>query len=128
MIDFILKNIHTLILLAGLGLLMYGLFLFGDKVGFIASGLILIVLAIYVDSVGGKVNKRIKKKRKLETAIVLLIKEVAELRSIVSANAKATNNELAAVKSAILDNQVAIKSIGDEVGHIKQNYKRKWRK
>ncbi|HER4669013.1 TPA: hypothetical protein VKO28_001764, partial [Streptococcus pyogenes NGAS401] len=72
-------------------------------------------------------NKRIKKKRKLETAIVLLIKEVAELRSIVSANAKATNNELAAVKSAILDNQVAIKSIGDEVGHIKQNYKRKWR-
>lgn len=60
-------------------------------------------------------NKRIKKKRKLETAIVLLIKEVAELRSIVSANAKATNNELAAVKSAILDNQVAIKSIGDEV-------------
>ncbi|AAL97422.1 TPA: hypothetical protein ACQN7J_001313 [Streptococcus pyogenes] len=54
MIDFILKNIHTLILLAGLGLLMYGLFLFGDKVGFIASGLILIVLAIYVDSVGGK--------------------------------------------------------------------------
>ncbi len=73
-------------------------------------------------------NKRIKKKRKLETAIVLLIKEVAELRSIVSANVKATNNELAAVKSAILDNQVAIKSIGDEVGHIKQNYKRKWRK
>ncbi|HEP5266507.1 TPA: hypothetical protein VCZ19_001557 [Streptococcus pyogenes] len=73
-------------------------------------------------------NKRIKKKRKLETAIVLLIKEVAELRSIVSANAKATNNEFAAVKSAILDNQVAIKSIGDEVGHIKQNYKRKWRK
>ncbi|HEP6035201.1 TPA: hypothetical protein ACGXDT_001684 [Streptococcus pyogenes] len=73
-------------------------------------------------------NKRIKKKRKLETAIVLLIKEVAELRSIVSANAKATNNELAAVKSAMLDNQVAIKSIGDEVGHIKQNYKRKWRK
>ncbi|HHL9809143.1 TPA: hypothetical protein ACRBRY_001200 [Streptococcus pyogenes] len=73
-------------------------------------------------------NKRIKKKRKLETAIVLLIKEVAELRSIVSANAKATNNELAAVKSAILDNQVAIKSIGDDVGHIKQNYKRKWRK
>ncbi|HES1578876.1 TPA: hypothetical protein VNO94_001853, partial [Streptococcus pyogenes] len=54
LIDFILKNIHTLILLAGLGLLMYGLFLFGDKVGFIASGLILIVLAIYVDSVGGK--------------------------------------------------------------------------
>ncbi|HHH4985690.1 TPA: hypothetical protein ACP0PY_001835 [Streptococcus pyogenes] len=54
MIDFILKNIHTLILLAGLGLLMYGLFLFGDKVGFIASGLILIILSIYVDSVGGK--------------------------------------------------------------------------
>lgn len=53
MIGFVLKNIHTLILLVGLGLLMYGLFLFGDKVGFIASGLILIILAIYVDSVGG---------------------------------------------------------------------------
>ncbi|HEP1404243.1 phage protein [Streptococcus pyogenes] len=54
MIGFVLKNIHTLILLVGLGLLMYGLFLFGDKVGFIASGLILVILAIYVDSVGGK--------------------------------------------------------------------------
>lgn len=54
MIGFVLKNIHTLILLVGLGLLMYGLFLFGDKVGFIASGLILIILAIYVDSVGEK--------------------------------------------------------------------------
>lgn len=54
MIGFVLKNIHTLILLVGLGLLMYGLFLFGDKVGFIASGLILIILAIYVDSVGRK--------------------------------------------------------------------------
>ncbi|ASZ00526.1 hypothetical protein [Streptococcus agalactiae] len=52
MIGFILKNIHTLILLVGLGLLIYGLFLFGDKVGFIASGIILVILAIYVDSVG----------------------------------------------------------------------------
>ncbi|HER6566658.1 TPA: hypothetical protein ACNYO2_001018 [Streptococcus pyogenes] len=73
-------------------------------------------------------NKRIKKKRKLETAVVMLIKEVTELRAIVSANAQATNSELTVVKSAVSDNQSAIKSIGDEVDYIKQNYKRKWRK
>ncbi|BBE40573.1 MULTISPECIES: hypothetical protein [Streptococcus] len=87
-------------------------------------------------------NKRIKKKRKLETAIVLLIAEnamqaeaiknqnrqIAELRSIIQQNAQATNNEIDTVKSATLDNQAAIKKIGDEVGYIKQNYKRKWRK
>ncbi len=73
-------------------------------------------------------NKRIKKKRKLETAVVLLIKEVTELRAIVSVNAQVTNNEIDAVKSATLDNQSAIKKIDDEVNYIKQNYKRKWRK
>ncbi|AYO92168.1 TPA: hypothetical protein VJZ89_001234 [Streptococcus pyogenes] len=73
-------------------------------------------------------NKRLKKKRKLETAVVILIKEVAELRSIVSANAQATNNELATVKAATLDTQSAIKSIGDDVDYIKKNYKRKWGK
>ncbi|HER5210928.1 TPA: hypothetical protein VKV92_000585, partial [Streptococcus pyogenes MGAS15021] len=54
-------------------------------------------------------NKRIKKKRKLETAIMLLIaenalqaeaiknqnKEIMELKSIVQRNALATNEELA---------------------------------
>lgn len=59
---------------------------------------------------------------------MLLIKEVTELRAIVSANAQATNNEIDAVKSATLDNQAAIKSIGDDVDYIKQNYKRKWGK
>ncbi|HEP1743212.1 phage protein [Streptococcus pyogenes] len=87
-------------------------------------------------------NKRIKKKCKLETAVVMLItenamqaealinqnKQIMELRSIVQRNAQATNEELATVKSATLDNQAAIKSIGDDVGHIKQNYKRKWGK
>ncbi|VDZ39814.1 phage protein [Streptococcus dysgalactiae subsp. dysgalactiae] len=87
-------------------------------------------------------NKRIKKKRKLETAIVLLVAEnamqaeaiknqnrqIAELRAIVQQNALATNEEFAAVKSATLDNQAAIKKIGDEVYYIKQNYKRKWGK
>ncbi|HER9586255.1 TPA: hypothetical protein VM496_001653 [Streptococcus pyogenes] len=87
-------------------------------------------------------NKRIKKKRKLETAIVLLIAEnamqaeaiknqnrqIAELRAIIQQNAQATNREFVTVKNTILDNQSAIKSIGDEVGYIKQNYKRKWRK
>ncbi|HEK9115239.1 TPA: hypothetical protein TUW68_000589 [Streptococcus equi subsp. zooepidemicus] len=87
-------------------------------------------------------NKRIKKKRKLETAVVMLVAEnalqaealinqnrqIAELRSIIQQNAQATNEEFAAVKSATLDNQAAIKKIGDEVNYIKQNYKRKWRK
>ncbi|MEE3742564.1 hypothetical protein [Streptococcus dysgalactiae] len=73
-------------------------------------------------------NKRIKKKRKLETAIVLLTKEVTELRAIVSANAQATNNELAAVKSLAFDNQSAIVNIAIDVNYIKQNYKRKWGK
>lgn len=87
-------------------------------------------------------NKRIKKKRKLETAIVLLVAEnamqaeaiknqnrqIAELKSIVQRNALATNEELATVKAATLDNQAAIKSIGDEISRIKQNYKRKWGK
>lgn len=87
-------------------------------------------------------NKRIKKKRKLETVVVMLVAEnalqaealrnqnrqIAELRSIIQQNAQATNREFAAVKSATLDNQAAIKKIGDEVYYIKQNYKRKWRK
>lgn len=87
-------------------------------------------------------NKRIKKKRKLETAIMLLIaentmqaeaiknqnKEIMELKSIVQRNALATNEELATVKAATLDNQSVIKAIGDTVDYIKKNYKRKWRK
>ncbi|HEQ0256370.1 TPA: hypothetical protein ACHW1L_001954, partial [Streptococcus pyogenes] len=62
-------------------------------------------------------NKRIKKKRKLETAVVLLIaenarqaeaiknqnKQIMELKSIVQRNALATNEELATVKAATLD-------------------------
>lgn len=87
-------------------------------------------------------NKRIKKKRKLETAVVMLIAESAmqaeaiknqnrqilELRAIVQQNAQATNEELATVKTATLDNQSVIKAIGDTVDYIKQNYKRKWGK
>ncbi|HEQ9101486.1 hypothetical protein [Streptococcus dysgalactiae] len=87
-------------------------------------------------------NKRIKKKRKLETAVVMLVaenalqaeaiksqnKEIMKLKSIVQRNAVATNEELATVKSATLDNQIAIKSVDDDVDYIKQNYKRKWGK
>lgn len=87
-------------------------------------------------------NKRIKKKRKLETAVVMLVaenalqaeaiksqnKEIMKLKSTVQRNAVATNEELATVKSATLDNQIAIKSVGDDVDYIKQNYKRKWGK
>lgn len=62
-------------------------------------------------------NKRIKKKRRLETLLGLAIGQITALRL-----------ELDAVKSATLDNQAAIKSIGDDVDYIKQNYKRKWRK
>ncbi|WP_048327606.1 hypothetical protein [Streptococcus dysgalactiae] len=73
-------------------------------------------------------NKRIKKKRKLETAVVMLIKEVTELRAIVSANAQATNNELATVKGVCFDNQAAIVDIAIDVNYIKKNHKRKWGK
>ncbi|WP_269760539.1 hypothetical protein [Streptococcus dysgalactiae] len=62
-------------------------------------------------------NKRIKKKRRLETLLGLAIGQITALRL-----------ELDAVKSATLDNQLAIKSIGDDVDYIKQNYKRKWGK
>lgn len=87
-------------------------------------------------------NKRIKKKRKLETAVVMLVAEnamqaeaiknqnrqIAELRAIVQQNAQATNNELAAVKGVGFDNQAAITNVAIEVNYIKKNYKRKWGK
>ncbi|AEQ24611.1 hypothetical protein SPYALAB49_001013 [Streptococcus pyogenes Alab49] len=77
-------------------------------------------------------NKRIKKKRKLETAVVMLVAEnamqaealrnqnrqIAELRAIIQQNAQATNEEFASVKAATLDNQSAIKAIGDTVYYI----------
>ncbi|WDS50811.1 hypothetical protein BV0002_028 [Streptococcus phage BV-0002] len=84
-------------------------------------------------------NKRIKKKRKLETAVVMLVsenamqaeaiknqnKQIMELKSIVQRNALATNEDLATVKAATLNNQSVIKAIGDTVDYIKKNYKRK---
>ncbi|WP_326623658.1 hypothetical protein VKP39_04900 [Streptococcus pyogenes] len=87
-------------------------------------------------------NKRIKKKRKLETAIVLLIAEnamqaeaiknqnrqIAELRAIIQQNAQATNEEFASVKGVCLDNQAAITNIAVDVNYIKKNYKQKWGK
>ncbi len=47
--NFILKNIHTIILLIGIGLIVYGLFLISQKVGYIGSGILAIVLATYID-------------------------------------------------------------------------------
>lgn len=47
--DFILKNIHTIILLIGIGLIVYGLFSISQTVGYIGSGLLAIVLATYID-------------------------------------------------------------------------------
>ncbi|KKC23170.1 hypothetical protein [Streptococcus dysgalactiae] len=87
-------------------------------------------------------NKRIKKKRKLEQVIVLLIAEnamqaeaiknqnrqIAELRAIIQQNVQAINGEFTSVKAATLNNQAAIKAIGDTVNYIKKNYKRKWGK
>ncbi|MCD3547335.1 hypothetical protein KP765_10320 [Streptococcus equi subsp. equi] len=80
-------------------------------------------------------NKRIKKKRKLETAVVMLVaenamqaeaiknqnKEIMELKSIVQRNALATNEEFASVKAATLDNQAAITNIAIDVNYIKKN-------
>ncbi|AFQ95976.1 hypothetical protein [Streptococcus phage JX01] len=47
--NFILRNIHTIILLIGIGLVMYGFFLISQTVGYIGSGLLAIVLATYID-------------------------------------------------------------------------------
>ena len=45
----LLNNIHTIILLIGVGLIVYGLFLISQIVGYIGSGLLAIVLATYID-------------------------------------------------------------------------------
>ena len=47
--NFILKNIHTITLLIGIGLIMYGLFLISQTVGYIGSGVLAIMLATYID-------------------------------------------------------------------------------
>lgn len=47
--NFILKNIHTIILLIGIGLIVYGLFLISQTIGYIGSGVLAIVLATYID-------------------------------------------------------------------------------
>ncbi|HEP1545359.1 phage protein [Streptococcus pyogenes] len=87
-------------------------------------------------------HKRTKKKRKLETAIVMLIaenamqaealrnqnKQITELRAIIQQNAQAINREFAAVKGVCLDNQAAITNIAVDINYVKKNYKRKWGK
>ena len=45
----LLKNIHTIILLIGIGLIMYGLFSISQTVGYIGSGVLAIMLATYID-------------------------------------------------------------------------------
>ena len=45
----LLNNIHTIILLIGIGLIMYGLFLISQTVGYIGSGVLVIMLATYID-------------------------------------------------------------------------------
>lgn len=45
----LLNNVHTIILLIGIGLIMYGLFLISQTVGYIGSGVLAIVLATYID-------------------------------------------------------------------------------
>ena len=45
----LLNNIHTIILLIGIGLIMYGLFLISQTVGYIGSGVLAIMLATYID-------------------------------------------------------------------------------
>ena len=45
----LLNNIHTIILLIGIGLVMYGLFSISQTVGYIGSGALAIVLATYID-------------------------------------------------------------------------------
>nr|DAS60588.1 MAG TPA: Protein of unknown function (DUF1056) [Caudoviricetes sp.] len=44
-----LNQIHTILLLVGLGFLIYGLFLIGEIVGYISTGVILCFLGAYID-------------------------------------------------------------------------------
>ena len=44
-----LNQIHTILLLAGLSFLIYGIFLIGEVYGYIATGIILCLLALYID-------------------------------------------------------------------------------
>lgn len=45
----ILGQVHTVLLLIGLGLIANGLFLLGPVVGYIGAGVILSALAIYIN-------------------------------------------------------------------------------
>lgn len=45
----LLNQIHTILLLIGLGFLIYGLFLIGEIVGYISTGVILCLLGVYID-------------------------------------------------------------------------------
>lgn len=45
----ILEHIHTILLLIGLVLLIYGLFLIGDVIGYISTGFIFCFLGVYID-------------------------------------------------------------------------------
>jgi len=49
----ILEHIHTILLLIGLGFLIYGFFLLNQVAGFLCSGTILILLALYISKTKG---------------------------------------------------------------------------
>nr|DAP57639.1 MAG TPA: Protein of unknown function (DUF1056) [Caudoviricetes sp.] len=49
----LLKHIHTILLLVGLGFLIYGFFLLNQIAGFLCSGVILILLALYISKTRG---------------------------------------------------------------------------
>ena len=44
-----LNHIHTILLLIGVGFISYGLFLIGEVYGYISTGIILCLLALYID-------------------------------------------------------------------------------
>ncbi|EFQ49065.1 hypothetical protein HMPREF9217_1224 [Lactobacillus iners LEAF 2052A-d] len=48
-INFIFRNIHTIFCLIGLFCFSTGLFLINAPTGFIGTGIIFIILAIYID-------------------------------------------------------------------------------
>lgn len=49
----LLNHIHTILLLVGLGFLIYGFFLLNQIAGFLCSGVILILLALYISKTRG---------------------------------------------------------------------------
>lgn len=49
MLKKILNHIHTILLLIGIGFISYSLFLINEKIGFLGTGVLLVILAMLIN-------------------------------------------------------------------------------